>query len=261
MTASGSALLTLKQEQELGHRIQNGDESAINTLVEANLRFALYIANRYRRQDIDMDDLIQEANIGLMLAARHYDPDRGSRFSSYAGWWIEAQLRRFLGRVAPVIRVGEQTRQLASRLKRTEERLLQENESVTLDMVARETGVDVAAAAFALGNASAAPLSLDRSIGDAAGEFTLQDTVADTTTDMAFDHAEVEAILGPALASLNGRQRKIIRMRFKDGRTCAEIAVNLGLSGSRVQQIEIQAIRALRRNLLITRPGIAQLAA
>ena len=94
MAATANTTLTLDQEQALGRKIQAGDDSAVNDLVEANLRFAMYMANRYRRESVDIDDLIQEANIGLMLAARHYDPERGVRFTSYAGWWIEAQLRR-----------------------------------------------------------------------------------------------------------------------------------------------------------------------
>ena len=248
-TASGS-VLTIEDEQALGRRIQQGDETAVNALVEANLRFAMYMANRYRRESVDVDDLIQEANIGLMLAARHYDPERGVRFTSYAGWWIEAQLRRYLSRHTSVVRVGESTQQVARRLRRIEEKLLQEHSHVTLEMVAREAGVDLATAEFAMGGASAAPLSLDRSMGDVEGEFTLQDMVADDTSEQAFTQAEVETILGPLLESLDPRQRQILQMRYGENRTCNDIGQELSLSGSRVQQIEVQAIRALRRGIM-----------
>lgn len=251
MTTTTATTLTLEDEQALGYRIQKGDESAINCLVEANLRFAMYMANRYRREGVDVDDLIQEANIGLMLAARHYDPERGVRFTSYAGWWIEAQLRRFLSRHTSVVRIGESTQQVARRLRRVEERLLQEHDRVTLQMVAQEAGIDLETAEFALGSASAAPLSLDRTMGDVEGEFTLQDMVADETTDDAFAQAEVETILEPLLEKLDGRQRQILQMRYGDNRTCNDIGDELGLSGSRVQQIEVQAIRSLRRNLMM----------
>jgi len=250
MSGTAAATLTLEQEQELGYRIQKGDESAINSLVEANLRFAMYMANRYRRDSVDIDDLIQEANIGLMLAARHYDPEKGVRFTSYAGWWIEAQLRRFLSRHTSVVRVGESTQQVARRLRRIEERLLQEHEKVTIEMVAAEAGVEVAQAEFALGTISAMPLSLDRSMGDVDGEFTLQDMLADETTEDAFQQAEVETILAPLLEHLDARQRQILRMRYGENRTCNDIGEELGLSGSRVQQIEVQAIRSLRRRLM-----------
>lgn len=254
-TATAAPTLTLEQEQELGYRIQKGDESAVNDLVEANLRFAMYMANRYRRETVDIEDLIQEANIGLMLAARHYDPEKGVRFTSYAGWWIEAQLRRFLSRHTSVVRIGESTQQIARRLKRAEEKLMQENEKVTLDMVAAEAGIDRETAEFALGSVAATPLSLDRTMGDVEGEFTLQDMVADETTEDAFEQAEVETILAPLLEHLDSRQRQILRMRYGENRTCNDIGEELGLSGSRVQQIEVQAIRSLRRRLMTpTRP-------
>jgi len=260
-TTTAAVRLTLEQEQELGRRIQAGDETAVNTLVEENLRFAMYIANRYRREGIDIDDLIQEATVGMILAAQHYDPDRQVRFTSYAGWWIEAQLRRFLSRHSSVLRVGEGTQQIARRLKRVEERLLQERGKVTRQMVAQEAGIDLATAEFALRNTSSPPLSLDRTMGDAEGEFTMMDTIADETTQDAFDFAEVNAILSPLLKTLNSRQRQIIRMRFNDCRTCSDIGGEMGLSGSRVQQIEIQAVRALRRTLLFQRPPVARFAA
>lgn len=250
VSTTAAPTLTLEEEQYLGHRIQKGDESAINSLVEANLRFAMYMANRYRRENVDIDDLIQEANIGLMLAARHYDPERGVRFTSYAGWWIEAQLRRFLSRHTSVVRIGESTQQVARRLRRVEERLLQENDHVTLAMVAEEAGIDLGTAEFALGSASAAPLSLDRTMGDVEGEFTLQDMVADDTTEDAFAQAEIETILSPLLENLDSRQRQVLQMRYGENRTCNDIGDELGLSGSRVQQIEVQAIRSLRRRMM-----------
>lgn len=250
MSSTATATLTLEQEQQLGYRIQKGDDGAVNSLVEANLRFAMYMANRYRRESVDIDDLIQEANIGLMLAARHYDPEKGVRFTSYAGWWIEAQLRRFLSRHTSVVRIGESTQQVARRLRRAEERLLQEHDKVTLEMVAQEAGVELATAEFALGSIAATPLSLDRTMGDVEGEFTLQDMVADETTEDAFAQAEVETILGPLLDHLDARQRQILRMRYGENRTCNDIGEELGLSGSRVQQIEVQAIRSLRRRLM-----------
>jgi len=254
MSAATTAI-TVEDEQALGRRIQMGDETAVNDLVESNLRFAMYMANRYRREGVDVDDLIQEANIGLMLAARHFDPGRGVRFTSYAGWWIEAQLRRYLSRHTSVVRIGESTQQIARRLRRVEERLLQEHEKVTLEMVASEAGIDLETAEFAMGGVSAAPLSLDRTMGDVEGEFTLQDMVADETTEQAFTQAEVETILGPLLESLDARQRQILQMRYGENRTCNDIGEELGLSGSRVQQLEVQAIRSLRRRLMMPQRG------
>lgn len=251
-TTEISPNLTLEDELELGRRVQGGDEDAVNQLVEANLRFAMYLAHRYRREGVEMDDLVQEANIGLMLAARRYDPEHGVRFTSYAGWWIEAQLRRYLSRHTSVVRIGESTRQLIRRLKRAEEKLVQAHAAVTLEMIASEAGVDLPTAELAMGSASAPPLSLDRAMGDTESEFTLQDTVADHSTDQAFGQAEVTTILLPLMEKLDSRQREVIRLRYGENKTCNEIGVELGLSGSRVQQIEVQAIRVLRRQLMMS---------
>jgi RNA polymerase primary sigma factor len=244
-----SAALTIEEEQAIGRRIREGDESALNELIEANLRFAMYLANRYRRDAIDTNDLIQEANIGLMLAARHYDPERGVRFTSYAGWWVEAQLRRYISRHGSVLRVGEKTQRIGKKLRRIEEELLQEHAHVTLEMVALKAGVDVKTAESATGGSSAAPLSLDRTMGDVNSEFTLQDLIADDTSEQAFTQAEAESVLAPALDALEPRQRQILQMRYGKNWTCNDIADELSLSGSRVQQIEMQAIRALRRGM------------
>jgi RNA polymerase sigma factor (sigma-70 family) len=245
------ATLTLEEEQALGRRAQAGDEAALNQLVEANLRFAAYLAYRYRREGVDIDDLIQEANIGLLLAARRYDPERGVRFASYAGWWIEAQLRRYLSRHASAVRISEGTRQIRRRLRQAEERLVQEHDHVTLEMIAAEADVDLQAAEFALGGASATPLSLDQTIGEVEGEFTLQDTVADASTEQAFNQVEITTILTPLLENLEPRHRQILQMRYEENRTCNEIGSELGLSGSRVQQLEVQAIRHLRHQLMM----------
>jgi RNA polymerase primary sigma factor len=251
-TGSGD-VLTTEEEQSLGRRIQQGDNSALNALVVANMRFAMYIANRYRQDSVDIDDLIQEANIGLLLAARHYDPERGVRFTSYAVWQIESQLRRYLSRHASVIRVGEGARQVARRLRRAEEKLLQEHPHVTLEMVAREADIDLATAELAMAGAFATPLSLDRLWGDADREFTLQDMVADDSSEQAFTQTEVETVLGPLLEDLDSRQRHILEMRYAENRSSNEIGQQIGLSGARVRQIEAQAIRYLRRRLMTHR--------
>jgi len=239
--------LTAEDERILARRIQQGDEAALNALVEANLRFAMFMANRYRRRSIDIDDLIQEANIGLMLAARHYDPDRGVRFTSYAGRWAESQLHRFVSRHASVIRVGEGTQQTARRLRRIEEKLWQEQPHVTLDMVAHEAEVDLTSAQLAIGAASADPLSLDQPMGAVEGEFTLQDVVADDSSEQDFTRAEDNTVLRPLLEALDPRQRRILHMRYEESRTFESIGHELGISWSRAQQIEAQAIRCLRR--------------
>lgn len=239
--------MSVEDEQVLGRRIRQGDQAALNALVVANLGFAAYMANRYRRNGIDIDDLIQEANIGLMLAARRYDPERGVRFTSYAGFWIETQVLRYISKNASIVRVGEGTQRIVRSLRRAEEKLLQERDHVTPELVAREAEVDLATAQLATGARSAPPMSLDRVMGDIDSDFTLGDVVADDTSEAAFHKAEVETTLGPLLRALDARQRRIIQMRYGEDRTYREVGEKLHLSGPRVQEIEAQALRSLRR--------------
>lgn len=251
LTPRGEATLTLEDELALGRRAQDGDESAIQTLVESNLRFAMYLANRYRRDGVDVDDLMQEASIGLLQAARRYDPDHGVRFASYAGWWVEAQLRRYLDRHGSAVRVTGSTRQLQHRLKQAEEHLLQVHGHASLEMIAAEAGIDLDTAERVLSRPSGIALSLDRHLGDGEDDFSLQDIVADDSTDEAFGHAEVMTILGPLLQQLGTRERQILLMRYAEQQTCAEVGLELNISASRVQQLEIQAIRRLRKHMLM----------
>ena len=140
-----------------------------------------------------------------MLAGRHFDPDRGVRFCTYAAWWIEAQLRRYLRRQVPVVRVPEGTQLIAGRLRRAEEKLLQQHHRVTLEMVAAEAGVNMATAELAVSSPTAAPLSLDQPANYPESELTLQDRVADASSEQAFDQAEHEVMLRPLLRALDPR--------------------------------------------------------
>jgi RNA polymerase sigma-B factor len=136
-------------------------------------------------------------------------------------------------------------------LHRAEEKLLQERDHVTLELIAQEAQVDLVTAQTATGGPSTPPLSLDRVIGDADGSFTLGDAVADDTSERAFDEAETETILGSLLGALDARQRQIIQMRYGENRTYREVGEKLHLTGARVQQIESQALTALRRSWML----------
>jgi RNA polymerase sigma-B factor len=127
---------------------------------------------------------------------------------------------------------------------------MQEQAHVTLEMVAGEVSVDLATAELAVSSVTAAPLSLDRQSDGLEGPFTLQDKLADESAGNAFDQAEDESILRPLLQGLDPRQRRVIRMRYGENRSCYDIGEELRLSPTRVKQIEQQALRSLRRRLM-----------
>lgn len=243
--------LSRENEQRIGRRIKLGDQEAVNALVVANLSLAGFMANRYRRAGIDLDDLMQEATIGLILAARRFDPDRGVRFATYAAWWVENQVRRYIRSRGASIRVGDRMDLTIVRLRRAEERLLQKHAGVTLKMIAEEAGVDLDLADVAWSPATGAPLSLDRVLGETGSEFTLMETLADSGSLREFSQAEFDAILSPLIDRLPPRQRQVIQLRFFENQSANEIGKVLGISGSRVKQIELQAVRSLRKEVML----------
>jgi RNA polymerase primary sigma factor len=244
------AALSREEEVVIARRIRKGDQSALQILLEAHQRFAFVMAKRYGGYGADQDDLVQEANVALILAARRFDPERGVRFTTYAAWWIEAQLRRFLSGRNSMVKMSDRTRGVSRKLRRAEEQLLQQqHQSVTLQMVARSEDIDVRKAVLALSATNARVLSLDQpqNFGD---ETTLLDSVADDTSEQDFAQAEAQAVVTDALTVLKGRKREIIRLRYYENRSYAYIAEKLIISISRVREVEAIALSQLRRRVI-----------
>jgi RNA polymerase sigma-32 factor len=192
------------------------------------------MAGRFRGDAADYDDLVQEANLGLILAARHFEPNRGTRFASYASWWIEARLRRFLAHRRSMIKVSEGTRRVARRLLRAEERLLQQGRSPTVVTLARAEDIALGTAQFAVAAARTQTVSLDR-------VFQGED-----------DRVEAEAVLASSMDVLTAREREVLEYRYYGNLSYEEIAAELSLSASRVRQLEAVALGRLRRSLLLS---------
>ena len=112
-------LLTAEEEKELGRRVQKRDRDALQKLIESNLRFVIKIAKKYRKSGLPFLDLINEGNIGLMEAARRFDPDRGVRFTSYAVWWIRQAILHYLSQASQVFRVSPKTANILYRVATT----------------------------------------------------------------------------------------------------------------------------------------------
>jgi RNA polymerase primary sigma factor len=243
-------LLTPQEETELGLKARAGDEAAIGELATRNLRFVVSIAKKYQHRGVTLGDLIGEGNVGLLTAARKFDPALGVRFISYAVWWIRQSIQTAIVRQSSIVRVPTGRAAELARLNRTADALRQELlREPTLREVADASGVEPrdASAAGRLHDVSLdAPLNADgeQSLLD---RFTWDDDV-DAETGVAT--AELGEQLRKALALLPARDARILRLHFglEGGRehTLVEIGALLGVTRERVRQIRDRALRRLR---------------
>jgi RNA polymerase primary sigma factor len=243
-------LLSPEAEVALGRRIAQGDEHALHALVEGNLRFVVQVALKYQGHGLPLADLINEGNLGLLHAARKFDPTRGTRFITYAVWWIRQAIMHALAAGGRVVRLPVKQAEILAKLRR---------EFVAIQ---RATGtdptVDALAQALELPPADVADLlrayrphvSLDAPLTE-EGDITRLEVLAAEhlpSSEAAYVSAVVRQEVHNLLARLEPRQAAILRARFGfDGepQSFAEIGRALGLSRERVRQLEAQARRQL----------------
>ena len=253
-------LLSRADEVRLGRRAAAGDESARRRLVESNLRLVVSIARRYRGLGLDLLDLIQEGNLGLLAAVERYDWRRDVKFASYASWWIRRGITRALSTKSRLIRLPVRLAERATATNRAEERLSHElGRRPTPDEIAAEVGID-ASEVEAL-RASRRVASLSTPLGDGE-DATLGDVVGfdaelDPGAQLAASDAEARVV--DALSGLSERSRRVLELRYGiDGepQTLDEVAIELGVSRQRVRTIEADAMRRLSAD-----PGLTQMRA
>ena len=243
------------------------DEAALHRLITAYMRLAISMAAKFRRYGAPMNDLIQEAGLGLMKAAEKFDPDRGVRFSTYAVWWIKASIQDHVMRNWSMVRTGSTSSQksLFFNLRRVQARLEREAqaEGITLDRhtmrarIATEVGVPIHDVEMMEGRLSGSDFSLNatQSSDEDGREWidALEDesAQADETVALRHDNAMLRQWLLNALGSLNERERFIIRERKlrEDPRTLESLGNELSLSKERVRQLEAAAFAKMRKSL------------
>jgi RNA polymerase primary sigma factor len=250
--------LTPAQEQELGRRIQRDqDQEALRRLVEGNLRFVVSYAKRYRGLGVSFLDLIHEGNLGLMEAARRFDPERNVKFITYAVWWIRQALTHALSTQTRAFSLPQKVSGAAARLTREVAELTEQLERApTSSEIAADAEMSEADVA-ALMQLGARDVSLSDRLGLADDESgpEIGDLIESPSAPIEDDlvrQSMVERVRA-ALSELDDKEREIVELRFgldRDGemRTLQEIGEALHLSRERIRQIEARAKEKLRRS-------------
>ncbi len=245
-------LLTIEQETELAKRMADGDVEAKQRLSEANLRLVVSIAKRYVGRGMQLLDLIQEGNLGLMKAVEKFDYTKGFKFSTYATWWIRQAITRAIADQARTIRIPVHMVETINRQIRVSRMLTQQlGREPNASEIAKEMGT-TEAKVMEIQKIAQDPVSLETPIGEEEDSH-LGDFIEDNTTNSPGEivaQSMLKDQLLQVLSTLTPREEKVLRLRFgiDDGRqrTLEEVGKEFNVTRERIRQIEAKALRKLR---------------
>ena len=246
--------ITPEEEKVLGDRIAGGDREALRKLVEANLRFVVSFAKKYRNCGLSFLDLINEGNIGLIEAAKRFNPKKNVKFITYAVWWVRQAIIHALSDHSGAFRLPQKQANLLYRIGKTISQLTLDLErNPTPEEIAQKLGIPVEEVTSLLQVADE-NVSLSTVI-DEEHEFHLSDKLEQDvipSADTALLRSSLKDHLYSCLGELDPKEQKVLRLRFGldegEPKTLKEIGEMMGLSRERIRQIEAQALDKLNRS-------------
>ncbi len=245
-------LIGVDEEVELAQRIRKGDAAALDKLVKANLRFVVSVAKQYQNQGLNLGDLINEGNIGLIKAAEKFDETRGFKFISYAVWWIRQSILQALAEQSRIVRLPLNQVGSVNKISKFISTFEQENQRRPSDEeIAEALDIPIEKIAETL-KASGRHVSVDAPFAEGEDNTLLDVLTNDDSpnTDRSLVNESLSQEIDRALKTLTEREQAIIKMCFGIGQqemTLEEIGLKFGLTRERVRQIKEKTIKKLRK--------------
>ena len=243
---AGLPKLTAKENEELMLRIKQGDKSARETFILGNMRLVLSLIKRFRVKHLGVDDVFQAGCVGLIKAIDGFDISVGVKFSTYAVPMIVGEIKRYL-RDGNSLRVSRSIRDMAYQVLRAREQIEKRDEEATIARIAKEMQVAEREVVYAL-DAISDPISIYEPVYNKSGDTVLlMDQLADTknTDEVWTEHVA----LSEAMQKLGEREKKILFLRYYQGKTQTEISEEVGISQAQVSRLEKNALKSLKANI------------
>lgn len=248
-------LLTMEDEVRLAELIEKGDDEARQTMINANLRLVVKIAQDYSKYGVPLQDLISEGNIGLMKAVDRFNPEKGNKLSTYAAWWIKQSIKRALAYQGKTIRLPVHMIDKISKTRKISDMVAESlGREPTDHELAEELGISRTKLAM-IKQASQSPASLDAPIGEddsaAYGDIIADTKMSDPSESLS--NKNLHGNLDGLLEVLNEREQRIIDARFglagQKPKTLEEVGVEFGVTRERIRQLQNLAITKMRKAL------------